>query len=246
MKKVKIHYSLYLMFLLSLFLNCFFEMFLMFTILLLHELGHLIFLKKYKREITSISFYMFGGVIKHSQNINSSIKEDFLINFGGILVNLILIFIFHAINFQLCLLINFSILIFNILPIYPLDGAKIIKTILSNFFCYKKTMYITSVISFIICITLFISNLFVFKSYYIVFLLIALIHLNIKYFNEIKKEYTIFLTNKFLYPNDSLKIKKIKKFKEPLNKLFFGKNAVFVIDDVVLNENELLIKYFSK
>ncbi len=243
--KIKIHYTLYLFFIISYFCDFFFEMFFMFLILLLHELGHLIFLKKYKREIKSITFYVFGGVIKHSTNINSNLKEEFFINFGGIFVNLILLFIFQMLNFQMCLLINYGVLLFNIIPIYPLDGAKIIKTIISSIVCFKKTLYITSTISFITCVLLFIFNIMYLHSYYIIFLIIALLNINIRYCFEIKQEYTLFLTNKYIYPNNKLKEKKIKRFNNPLNNLYQGRNNIFILDNIKVTEFDILKKHFN-
>lgn len=243
--KIKIHYTLYLFFIISFFCNFFFEMFLMFAILLLHEIGHIIFLKKYKRDISSITFYVFGGVIKHSNNTNAKLSEEFLIHFGGLLVNLILLFIFHTLNLQLCLLINFGIILFNIIPIYPLDGAKIFKTIINSFVCYKTSMYISVITSFITCIALFILNIFYIHSYYIVFLIIALLNINLRYCKDINKEYMIFLTNKYIYPNDSLKVKKVKRFKDPLNKVYLGRNTIFILDNINISEYDILKKHFS-
>lgn len=40
-------------------------------------------------------------------------------------------------------------LIFNLLPIYPLDGAKIVNLILSKYFSFNIANYISIVISLI-------------------------------------------------------------------------------------------------
>ncbi len=243
--KIKIHYTLYLFFLISFFCNLFLETIIMFSILLVHELGHLIFLLKYKREITTISFYPFGGIIKHSNSCNESLKEDFFIYFGGVLMNIILLFIFNILNLELFNILNMGILLFNILPIFPLDGSKIIKTLLSYIFCYKKTLYINLFISIISIIIFILINFYYIKSIYVYLLILSLIKMNIDYFKNINKEYKIFLTNKYIYYNKQLKIKNITKFKNPINKLFIGKNNIFILDELKITEEEILANYFN-
>lgn len=243
--KGKVHYTLFLFFIISFFCNFFIETFIMFAILLCHELGHLYFLKKYKRDITSITFYPFGGVIKHANSTNSNLAEEFFIHFGGLMVNIILIFVFHTLNMQTCLLINFGIIIFNVIPIYPLDGAKIVSTLINYIFCFKTSLYINTVISFLTCIIVLILNIFYIQSYYIIFLLIALLNINIKYLHDIKKEYMIFLTNKYIYPNNKLKTKKIYNFKNPLNKLYLGRNTMFICGEINVSEEDVLKHHFS-
>lgn len=243
--KYKIHYTLYLFFLISFFCGFLYQVILMFLILLLHELGHLYFLKKYKREIKSITFFPFGGVINHSSSYNGNINEDFLIEFGGLFMNIIFLFIFKLLNFQLLLLINYGILVFNIIPIYPLDGSKIIKTLLCKFLSYKRTLYVSFIISIITILLICLVNILYINSFYIYFLLIALININIKKIKGIKKEYHLFLTNKYIYPNCKLKCKEIKRFNKPLNSLFFGKNNIFIIDDIKVKEEVFLQKKFS-
>lgn len=241
--KIKIHYTLYIFLLISFFCNLFLETIIMFSILLLHEIGHLIFLLKYKRDIYSFTIYPFGGIIKHSQNNNSSLKEDFFIYSGGVGVNIVLLFIFNILNLELFNSLNIGILLFNILPIYPLDGSKIVKTVLSALISFKKVLYLVLIISLLFIIFFIVVNIFYIKSIYIYLLIISLLKLNFDYFKNIKKDYKIFLTSKYLYCND-LKIKVIKKFKNPINKLYFSRNNMFIIDELKISEKEILNNYF--
>ncbi len=217
----------------------------MFFILIIHEVGHLFYLIKYKREITNITFYPFGGIIKHSASVNSNLKEDFFIHFGGVFNNIILLVVFKLLNLELFYTLNLGILIFNILPIYPLDGFKIIKSLLNNVVCFKKNLYISLIISIIFIVLFTIVNICNIRSIYVYLLIASLIKMNIDYFKQIKKEYKIFLTNKYIYPNNKLKDKNIKKFNKPIYKLYKGKNNIFILDDLVIKEYDLLKKYFS-
>lgn len=242
---LKIHYTLYIFLLISFFCNFFIETIIMFSILFLHELGHIFFLLKYKRKITSITFYPFGGIIKHSGNNNNSIKEDFFINFGGVFINIVLLFIFNFLNLELFSVLNFGILLFNILPIYPLDGSKIVKNIYSYFTSYKYAIYLTLVTSILTIILFIVSNFLYIKSIYVYLLIISLIKMNYDYYKNINSEYKFFITNKYIFPNDNLKIKKVKPNRNPINKLFLGRNTTFVLDNISINEYEILENHFN-
>lgn len=53
---------------------------------------------------------------------------------------------------------HYGILIFNLLPIYPLDGGKLIHIIFSMFMPYLQSLNITIVISYIIIFLVLIIN----------------------------------------------------------------------------------------
>ncbi len=243
--KIKIHYTLYIFFIISFFFDLLIPMLLMFVILLFHELGHIVFLKKYNREITTITIFPFGGIIKHSSNGNDSLKSDFLIHIGGVLSNVILGFIFYLFNLNIMFNLNIGILIFNLLPIYPLDGGKILKDILCIYIQFKKVLYLIIIISILNSIILILINYYFIKSFYLYFFFIYLIQLNIKSILEIKKEFNLFLTNKLIYYNAKLRTKNIYKFTNPINELYQGKNVCFIIDSIKVEERKILTKYFK-
>ena len=81
---------------------------------------------------------------------------------------------------------NKTIMIFNLLPIIPLDGYIFLRSILEYIFSYKKTYYISLIIS-IISIILFISynEIFSLNNYLIISFLIYIIVTSIKEFKYI-------------------------------------------------------------
>ena len=118
---------------------------------LIHELGHLLagILMGMKPE--KIELMPFGVSISFKikvEEYNKKIKKGnmleikkILVALAGPLTNFIIIIIASNINIDLfkALIIiytNFLIMIFNLLPIYPLDGGRIIKEIINIlFFC---------------------------------------------------------------------------------------------------------------
>ena len=129
---------------------------------LIHELGHLLagILMGMKQE--KIELMPFGVSISFKikvEEYNKKIKKGnmleikkILVALAGALTNFIIIIIASNINIDLfkALIIiytNFLIMIFNLLPIYPLDGGRILKGILHINFGIQKSEFYTNIIS---------------------------------------------------------------------------------------------------
>ena len=129
---------------------------------LIHELGHLLagILMGMKPE--KIELMPFGVSISFKikvEEYNKKIKKGnmleikkILVALSGALTNFIIIIIASNINIDLfkALIIiytNFLIMIFNLLPIYPLDGGRILKGILHINFGIQKSEFYTNIIS---------------------------------------------------------------------------------------------------
>ena len=129
---------------------------------LIHELGHLLagILMGMKPE--KIELMPFGVSISFKikvEEYNKKIKKGnmleikkILVALAGPLTNFIIIIIASNINIDLfkALIIiytNFLIMIFNLLPNYPLDGGRILKGILHINFGIQKSEFYTNIIS---------------------------------------------------------------------------------------------------
>lgn len=129
---------------------------------LIHELGHLIAgllmgMKPEKIELmpfgVSISFKI--KVEEYNKKIKKGNKleiKKILVALAGPLTNFIIIVITTNINldiFKSLMIIytNFLIMIFNLLPIYPLDGGRILKGILHINFGLRTSEIYTNIIS---------------------------------------------------------------------------------------------------
>ena len=129
---------------------------------LIHELGHLLagILMGMKPE--KIELMPFGVSISFKikvEEYNKKIKKGnmleikkILVALAGPLTNFIIIIIASNINIDLfkALIIiytNFLIMIFNLLPIYPLDGGRILKGILHINFGIQKSEFYTNIIT---------------------------------------------------------------------------------------------------
>ena len=166
LKVFKIHFTSIIFLFLSFLCGYFKQSLFIFTIVIIHELGHVFFIKLFKYPIISITIYPFGGVTKVNKKINSSIYADLIISMGGIFLQIILYIILinqtylSVYDTNFLLFYNKIIFFFNLIPIIPLDGAIFLKGILELFMPYEKTEVVIQNIS------LFIFLLFLFCNYY--------------------------------------------------------------------------------
>jgi len=114
---------------------------LFFTSLLLHEFGHALQAKREGMEIEGITLWLFGGVAKF-KGMFPSAGAEFRIAIAGPLVSLALGVLFvlvawimptpEAVDAVAAWLgyINLSLLVFNLLPALPLDGGRVLRSLL--------------------------------------------------------------------------------------------------------------------
>ena len=93
LNKIKIDNITYLIILISLLSGYIKHTFIIFTIVLIHELGHVFFFYIFNIEIESINIYPFGGITKVNKKIHERIYKDVLISLGGIIFQILLFII---------------------------------------------------------------------------------------------------------------------------------------------------------
>ncbi|HSU78848.1 MAG TPA: site-2 protease family protein [Candidatus Angelobacter sp.] len=118
-----------------------------FFIVMVHEMGHACVASYFKWRITAIELLPFGGVAKVDEHGNRPFKEELLVTLAGPIQHLWLPGISYLLlrtpfwnvdNHVVFLTANTTILIFNLLPIWPLDGGKFLFLLLSKCFPFKK------------------------------------------------------------------------------------------------------------
>jgi Zn-dependent protease len=109
--------------------------------LLAHELGHALQARRDGMEIEGITLWLFGGVAKFRGQFPSA-GAEFRIAVAGPLVSLALGLFFSLVPAAVSLpevvdgvaawlgYINLTLLVFNLLPALPLDGGRILRSIL--------------------------------------------------------------------------------------------------------------------
>ncbi len=201
-------------------------------VLFFHELGHIFFLSLYKIKIDSFKISILGGFIE--TKIDLKLYQELLIYSGGIIFNIILL------AFPLLSKYSLFIIIFNILPIYPLDGYNILKSILAYFISYNKAIYISYLLSIFIVIILIILSIIYLNAFLLINLIYCLI-LTIINYNNRTIEYNRFLLNKY---RNYKKRKYIYLYK--MNKYPFYKyhNTIIWNNGIIVTDKDLLEKKF--
>lgn len=245
LSKVKINnYTLILLFL-SLITGLFKEIAVIFSLIIIHEFGHYIMMEKYNFNVKEISIYPFGGITKLEDVIDKPLKEELYVTMmGPIFQELLFIVIVILYNknilseyiFELYKNYNFSILLFNLLPIIPLDGSKIVNIILNKYFNFRVS-YITNIIISIIVLTIFLIIYKLDNSYYVIviFLIFQIIY-QLKNKNIV---YNKFLLERRLYKNKYIDYKKINK----IDRMFRNKRHLIKDKNMYISENKYLKKY---
>lgn len=134
----------------------FVELATLFVIVLVHELGHVITARGFGWQVREVKLLPFGGVAEVENQGGIPAGEDALVAIAGPLQNLWMgvaawllgrlgwwdadwaNYVMHA---------NVLIGLFNLLPVYPLDGGKLLQAGLGRFINYYTTMVWTARIS---------------------------------------------------------------------------------------------------
>lgn len=187
----------------SLVTGTFTHLFIIFVIVLWHELGHFMMAKYFDWHVDSIVLWIFGGVMKTDEHGTCRLYEDILVTIAGPFQHLIIYLVLYWLQsfdiippaiIQTASTYNLIILIFNLLPIYPLDGGKLMFYLLSIMFPFRKAYHFTLVFSMIIPVILIILQF----VYYSFTLSVILIMLFLFYENVIEWKNRFFVFRRFL------------------------------------------------
>lgn len=170
MKKFKVGISFYLLIFLCIATKNLMLLFNYFIALILHELAHLWVATSKGYKLKQMNLSICGLFIKLNEEIED--KDSFLINIAGPSLNLLLsvfcVALFWLIpasfNFLNTFCIsNLALAVFNIIPVYPLDGGKVIKGMFKN----KKHFKVFNMTIKCLCIAIF-AGLFIYSLFNII------------------------------------------------------------------------------
>ncbi len=123
---------------------------LVFTCVLLHEFGHALMAQRYQVRTRDITLLPLGGVARLERMPEKPVQE-LLVALAGPLVNLIIIVLLlpfilfgkgwpMAVDLEFVetngllvnlMMVNISLLVFNLLPAFPMDGGRVLRSVLA-------------------------------------------------------------------------------------------------------------------
>ncbi len=208
-------------------------------LIIVHELGHFLTGKLFNWEVDKIYIYPLGGITKFNTSINKPMKEELMVTIMGPVFQIIFYCLIKDLDNSLGYF-NLLLLTFNLLPVVPLDGSKLLNILLSTRISFKKVLNILQVISLLIypLIVIFfsykINSLFMLTVSFLLIFKILEEGKNIKY-----------IINKFLLER-YLKRYKFKKdiIVKNIASFYKYKNNI-IINNKIMNEKEALNNYFN-
>lgn len=129
-------------------------------IILVHEIGHSIMGILLGFKLNNITIYPYGGNSNFTYLINTKLYKELLVVITGPLIQILFTYLIYILKIDVSnYFYSYSklILIFNLLPILPLDGGKILNIIFEYFLSYYNSLKITLYISY----TVYVVSLFI-------------------------------------------------------------------------------------
>ena len=187
-------------------------------------------------EVKKIYLYPLGGISKFFLPLNSSFLKEFLILIAGPIsqeiAKILLLFLLPK-EKEIILMYHYGILLFNLLPVYPLDGGKLIHLIFSVFLPYRKSFQISIFISYIIIAIYLFLNIRILKINNIS-IITFLIYKVYSEQNKINYLYEKFILERYLnnynYKSSKL-ITNVKNFYRNKRHLLFLNNTYYLEKD---------------
>lgn len=268
---IHIHPLFWVVMLGAVWMGYFVEVITLFTLVIIHELGHVFMAKSFAWKIRRIQLLPFGGVAEVEEWGNTMPREELWVALAGPFLNGVMWLVGlifwqtglwaeeWARYFMWC---NLIIAGFNLLPVWPLDGGKIVQALLSISLPYRRSIRLTLWLSFVgVLIMLFIAisshplhlNLLIVGGY-------LLLH-NVMDYRNLPYQWLRFLLMKyratrnakgFQFPSACSFITPHTRIMDSLQLLRKGRYHHFCIvdgNDKVLNvvsEQEMLTAYFEK
>lgn len=244
----------------------FVQLFMIFAIVIFHELGHYTVAMVFKWRIQRIMIWIFGGVMETDEHGNKPVKEEVLVTLAGPFQHVIIYGILYVCSvgsllpemyLQELAMYNAIILLFNLLPIWPLDGGKLIFCATTSFLSYQKGYYIVIIWSMIMCVLLLGIQLSVFGFNLSFFLLMSFLF--VENFREWKRRFFVFMRFLLQRYYGNTVFKKIRPLtatpKMSLMEIFTRfernkKHAIYIAypdgSRSVLDENDCLRSFFHE
>ena len=171
-KKIHLH-PLFILFAIYFVVNNQFIFFMnYFFVICLHEFAHFCIAEKKGYKLNKFSLMPYGARLDLNENIQK-FQDEVKIILVGPLLNLLLCVLcilfwwIFPITYGLTFYFfeaNFYMFLFNLLPIYPLDGGRLLKALLVNKVSFKSTKRIVKIINItflMLFLVLFITSIFV-------------------------------------------------------------------------------------
>ncbi|MDR5657895.1 M50 family metallopeptidase [Serpentinicella sp. ANB-PHB4] len=149
-------------------------------VIIIHELAHCMVSIFFSVKVENIELFFFGGVIKSEKTFVVNPQKEILISIAGPVSNLLMFLVAYVINCYIYtheliyffITLNLSIGIFNMIPILPLDGGRILRALINIVYNRNKATYVAVVIGKVLCLAFLVIGIFIMVESYVGFIII--------------------------------------------------------------------------
>lgn len=242
--KINFHILFYIVSVICILTGLFKDFLFITYLIITHEAGHILASLFFKWNIKKVTIYPFGGMTMLEDDINKPLKEEFWILIMGPIFQIVFYTIMYSLTkSSLLTQYHYALLFFNLLPIYPLDGGKLLIIFFHKLFSFSFTYTSIYVLSFVevFSFLIFITD----KKLSFLMLLIFIILLKDIYVSLKKQKYMFhkFLLERYLHSYSFPKTKRINGIN--LKKMSKEKYHLFKTKENIYFEEEILRKTFD-
>lgn len=139
------------------------EALLLFAIVLWHESFHVLVARIYRLDVLDIELLPFGGVARLDALLQLNPQVEWVVAIVGPLSNLVLVVLAYALApiidvpmawFDFFIQANLGMALFNLLPALPLDGGRVLRSLLVRRQGFKEATSVASILGQVLSMSL--------------------------------------------------------------------------------------------
>jgi stage IV sporulation protein FB len=239
----------------SIITGYFIELLTLFTIVFIHELGHVAVARSFGWRVKEVQLLPFGGVAVVEESGNIPARQEIWVALAGPIQNAWMAgFALVMMQFSgsdslwwgYFLQANIMIGMFNMLPILPLDGGKVLLSLLSFRLCYYKTLHICAWFSLIFSCGIIIMALMHIGSHGGIQLNLLMIGLFLVYSNWISFRHIPYQFRRFLISREGRMLEYLAKGATAVPIVVGGHKEISTIVHMFMREKYHLIYILGK